>query len=126
MTTKNENSKELNLIGPGTIIEGKLRSKGNIRIDGKVMGELYASETVSVGQSGEIEGSVSAKNVSVGGKIRGSITAQEKLVFESKAIVQGDIKAAKLIIDEGAIFDGNCTMSNAKPNISSNLQPKTS
>ncbi len=114
MASKSEISNEINLIGTGTIIEGKLRSRGNIRIDGKVAGELFASESVSVGSSGEIEGSVSAKNISIGGKVKGSITIQEKLVLENKAIVTGDIRAAKLVIDEGAIFDGNCTMSGSK------------
>ncbi|MDI6802359.1 MAG: polymer-forming cytoskeletal protein [Bacteroidota bacterium] len=122
MASKSEISNELNLIGTGTIIEGKLRSRGNIRIDGKVIGELFASELVSVGSSGEIEGSVSAKNISIGGKIKGSITVQEKLVLENKAIVSGDIRAAKLVIDEGAIFDGNCTMSGSK---TLPLQPDT-
>lgn len=119
MAAKSEISNELNLIGPGTIIEGKLRSRGNIRIDGKINGELLASEMVSVGSSGEIEGSVSAKNISIGGKVKGSITVQEKLVLENKAMVSGDIRAAKLVIDEGAIFDGNCTMSGNKT-----LQPQ--
>jgi cytoskeletal protein CcmA (bactofilin family) len=111
---KSEITNELNIIGPGTIIEGKLRSRGNIRIDGKVTGELFASETVSIGVSGEVDGAVSAKNISVGGKIKGSINAQEKLVFESKAVVHGDIRAAKLVIDEGATFDGNCSMAGNK------------
>lgn len=119
MASKSEISNELNLIGPGTLIEGKLRSRGNIRIDGKVNGELFASESVSVGSSGEIEGSVSAKNISIGGKVKGSLTVQEKLVLENKAVVSGDIRAAKLVIDEGAIFDGNCTMSGNKT-----LQPQ--
>lgn len=119
MAVKSEITNELNLIGPGTVIEGKIRSRGNIRIDGKITGELFASESVSVGTSGEIEGSVSAKNVSVGGKIKGSINTQEKLIFEGKAVVHGDIRAAKLVIDEGAIFEGNCSMSGGK-------QPTTS
>jgi cytoskeletal protein CcmA (bactofilin family) len=115
LASKSEISNELNLIGPGTVIEGKLRSRGNIRIDGKIIGELIASESVAVGTSGEIEGSVSAKNVSVGGKVKGSINAQEKLIFENKAVVNGDIRASKLVIDEGAVFDGNCSMSGNKP-----------
>ncbi len=114
MAIKSEITNELNIIGPGTIIEGKLRSRGNIRIDGKITGELFASETVSIGVSGEVDGAVSAKNISVGGKIKGSINAQEKLVFESKAVVHGDIRAAKLVIDEGATFDGNCSMAGNK------------
>ena len=107
---KNDPVKELNLIGPGTTIEGKIRSQGSVRVDGKVVGEVAASESLSVGVSGEIEGNVSAKNVTVGGKIRGSITAVEKIVFEGKSIVRGDIRATRLIIDEGCLFDGRVTM----------------
>ena len=49
--------------------------------------------------------------MTIGGKLKGHVVAQEKLVFEAKAIVQGDIRAAKLVIDEGATFDGKCMMS---------------
>lgn len=107
---KNDPVKELNLIGPGTVVEGKIRSQGSVRVDGKVIGEVAASESLAVGNAGEIEGNVSAKNVTVGGKIRGSITAVEKIVFEGKSSVRGDIRATRLVIDEGCIFDGRVTM----------------
>lgn len=110
MANKPDPTKELNLIGVGTIIEGKIRSQGNVRIDGKVLGEVTASENLAIGLSGEIEGNVSAKNVTVGGKIRGSISAAEKIVFEGKSIVRGDIRATKLVIDEGCLFDGRVAM----------------
>jgi cytoskeletal protein CcmA (bactofilin family) len=108
---KQDPVKELNLIGMGTVVEGKIRTQGSVRIDGKLVGELSASESLAIGTSGEIEGNVSAKNVVVGGKVRGSITATEKVVFEGKSVVKGDIRAAKLIIDEGSIFDGKISMS---------------
>ncbi len=116
---KNETANELNLIGAGTIVEGKLRSPGNLRIDGKIIGEVIAAQNIAVGASGDVDGNISAKNVSIGGKIKGTIVAQEKIVFESKAVVRGDIRAAKLVIDEGAIFDGKCVMGEAKsmPNV---------
>ncbi|HLA69265.1 MAG TPA: polymer-forming cytoskeletal protein [Bacteroidota bacterium] len=107
---KNDPVKELNLIGPGTVVEGKIRSQGSVRVDGKVIGEVAASESLAVGIAGEIEGNVSAKNVTVGGKIRGSINAVEKIVFEGKSSVRGDIRATRLVIDEGCIFDGRVTM----------------
>jgi len=112
---KSENSSELNLVAAGTIFEGKLKTPGSIRIDGKVIGEIVAIQNIAVGQAGDIDGNISAKNITIGGKINGVVMAQEKLVFESKAVVRGDIRAAKLVIDEGAIFDGKCMMSEKTP-----------
>ena len=116
---KGEAGSEMNLIGSGTVFEGKLKTPGSIRIDGRVIGEVVVTQNISIGVSGDIDGNVSAKNMTIGGKVKGIITAQEKLVFESKAVVRGEIRAAKLVIDEGAIFDGKCEMSNAKvlPNV---------
>ena len=106
--------KELNIIGSGTTIEGKIRTQGNIRVDGKMIGELHAAENVAVGLTGEIEGNINGRNVTIGGKIRGNIIAVDKLVFEGKAVVRGDIRAARLVIDEGAVFDGKISMSDAR------------
>ncbi len=108
---KTENGSELNLIAAGTVFEGKLRTPGSIRVDGKIIGEVSATQNIAVGGTGDIEGNVNAKTVTIGGKLKGIVVAQEKLVFESKAVVRGDIKAAKLVIDEGAVFDGKCVMS---------------
>lgn len=108
---KNDPVKELNLIGPGTVVEGRIRSQGSVRVDGKLIGEISASESLAIGTTGEVEGNVSAKNVLVGGKVRGSINATEKIVFEGKSVVKGDIRASKLIIDEGSVFDGKVSMS---------------
>ncbi len=116
---KTETASELNLIGAGTVLEGKIKSPSSVRIDGKVVGEVVAAQGVAIGATGDVEGNISAKNISVGGKVRGGMMAQEKLVLESKASVRGDIRAAKLVIDEGAVFDGKCVMSETKavPNL---------
>ncbi|MGB9772799.1 MAG: bactofilin family protein [Bacteroidota bacterium] len=104
-------SDELNFIAGGTIIEGKISTLGSLRIDGKVKGNITVGEGIAVGATGEVEGTLAAKNVTIGGKIVGNITAAEKLTLEQHARVRGDIRAAVLIVDEGAIFDGNCSMS---------------
>ena len=57
-----------------------------------------------------MSGNIRGKNVTIGGKTKGNIIASEKLVLESKAVVTGDVRASKLVIDEGAIFDGECVM----------------
>ena len=115
MAIKPEQGGELNLIAAGTVVEGKLRTPGSIRVDGRIAGEVTATQNVSVGSTGDVDGNITAKNVTIGGKIKGMVVAQEKLVFEAKAVVRGDIRAAKLVIDEGALFDGKCMMSEAKP-----------
>ncbi len=108
---KADPAKELNLIGQGTVVEGKLRTQGSVRIDGKVTGDVTASEGLAIGLTGEVEGNLTAKNITIGGKVRGSINASEKLVFESKSTIRGDIRAAKLVVDEGCVFDGKVSMS---------------
>lgn len=112
---KTETSNELNLVGAGTVLEGKIKTPGSIRIDGRVIGEIIAAQSIAIGPSGDLEGNMSAKSITIGGRIHGSVLAQEKLVLESRAAVRGDIHAAKLVIDEGAVFDGKCVMSDTKP-----------
>jgi cytoskeletal protein CcmA (bactofilin family) len=113
---KTESGSDLNLIAAGTVFEGKLKASGSIRVDGRIVGDVVATQNISVGTSGDVEGNLTAKSVTIGGKVKGSVLAQEKLLFESKAVVTGDIRAARLVMDEGALFDGKCAMSGeAKP-----------
>lgn len=111
MAGKNDPVKEINIIGSGTLVEGKIRCQGSIRVDGKIVGDLTAGEAVAVGLPGEIEGNISAKNVTIGGKVKGSIIVAGKVVFEAKSTIRGDIRAARLVVDEGCVFDGKVAMS---------------
>ncbi len=86
-----------------------------MRIDGKLIGEVTASESLAIGVTGEVEGNITAKNVTIGGKVRGTINASEKIVFEGKSVIRGDIRATRLIIDEGTIFDGKVSMTEKAP-----------
>jgi cytoskeletal protein CcmA (bactofilin family) len=104
-------SGELSLVGTGTVVEGKIKTEGSIRIDGKLVGDLISKANVAVGLGGTVEGNLSGKNVSLAGKVIGTVAASEKLVLEPKSLVKGDIRAARLVVDEGATFDGQCLMS---------------
>lgn len=108
---KQQNDSELSLVGSRTTVEGIVRTEGSIRIDGKLVGDVIAKASAAVGNSGTVEGNVTAKNVTVAGKISGTVTALEKLLLENKSVVRGDIRAARLVVDEGAMFDGKCAMS---------------
>ncbi|MBI4534766.1 MAG: polymer-forming cytoskeletal protein [Ignavibacteriae bacterium] len=111
MADKQQGTGEISLVGLNTTVEGKIKTEGSIRIDGKLVGDVVAKSNAAVGLTGTVEGSMSAQNISVAGKVSGTITAAEKLVLEGKSVVQGDIRAAKLVVDEGAMFDGQCAMS---------------
>jgi cytoskeletal protein CcmA (bactofilin family) len=103
-------SGELSLLGAGTVFEGKIKTEGSIRIDGKLIGDVVAKANAAVGIGGTIDGNLTARNVSLAGKVTGTVTATEKLVLESKSAMKGDIRASRLVVDEGAQFDGHCTM----------------
>ncbi len=103
-------STELNLIGKGTRLEGDIYTDSNIRIDGSVKGKVICKNTLTVGENGEIKGEIEAANAIIGGKIEGKLSVKEKLVLESKSSFVGELKARRLIVDEGAMFDGTSNM----------------
>jgi cytoskeletal protein CcmA (bactofilin family) len=116
-------STELNFLGGGTIVEGTVRANNSVRIDGTLKGTLICKNTVTVGVNGEIEGEVEAKNAIIGGKINGKIKVAEKLVLEAKSTLIGELKASKLIIDDGAVFEGTSKMG-AIPKEQKDIAPK--
>ncbi len=102
---------ELNtIVGKGTVVEGDMKVKNSLRIDGLVKGNVNTTDTIIVGKDGEVEGRVRAKHLLLGGKVKGNVFASGRVFLESTASVFGDIKAVRLVVDEGAIFDGKCTM----------------
>ena len=110
MADKKQGNDDLSLVGAGTLIEGKIKTDGSIRVDGTLIGEIVAKASAAIGLTGAVEGGVMAKNVTIAGKVKGTVTATEKLTLEGKSITRGDIRASKLIVDEGATFDGQCAM----------------
>ena len=102
---------ELSFVGSNTVVEGKIKTDGSIRIDGKLVGDLVSKANAALGANGVIEGNLTARNVALAGKVTGTVTAAEKLVLEARSIVKGDVRAARLVVDEGAVFDGHCAMS---------------
>jgi cytoskeletal protein CcmA (bactofilin family) len=98
------------IIGKGTVLDGNMKVQNSARVDGKVIGNVRATDTVVIGKDGMVEGNVHSKDLLVAGKIKGNIVVSGKVVLESKSFIQGDIKASRLIVDDGAQFDGKCSM----------------
>lgn len=108
---------DVTIISNGVSIEGKISSKGNIRIDGTIKGDISAQGNLTIGESGYVQGNISGQNINIGGKVEGVATAKEKLTLESKSVLKGDLVTKILVVESGAIFDGRSSMSNSNENL---------
>lgn len=97
------------IFGQQTEFDGKLKTKGSIRVEGTLTGTLNADGDVFVGESGTVNSNIEARKVVIAGKVEGNITAKDKLEILESGILKGDIKAKKLVIEEGAKFIGKST-----------------
>lgn len=105
-----EDLHNLNIIGSGTDIIGNVSSNGDIRIDGKLEGNLTTKSKLVLGNTGLIIGDISCKNSEISGQITGKILVEEHLILKASAKIFGDIKTTKISIEPGAIFTGTCNM----------------
>jgi cytoskeletal protein CcmA (bactofilin family) len=106
----------INLISLGTDITGDIKSSGDIRIDGSLTGNLNTKGKVVIGTTGKVKGEVNCKNSEVAGLIEGKITVGQLLNLKASSKIHGDIVTLKLSIEPGAIFSGNCKMSDTDTN----------
>ncbi len=97
-------------VGVSVHINGKIQLNGLARIDGKMEGEILSTETVIVGESGELKGQIKVNNLIIKGRVEGEIYSSGKVEIRSKGQVFGSIVAPTLIMEEGAFFEGNCSM----------------
>ncbi len=101
------------IIGPEASLRGNYNSKNSVHVDGEVYGNLICEEGIIVGEKGMIRGNLVGKTILVGGKVKGNITASLRVEIQETAHVEGDITTARLIIEEGALFEGSCQMEEA-------------
>ena len=107
-------------------IKGSITLQKELLIDGKVQGQINSDGLVTIGESADIRGEIKTKSVTVHGKVYGNITA-ERCELKSKCSLQGDLKAARLIVEEGATFIGTSQNTLAStvesPEIASDRKP---
>ena len=96
------------VIAKGTIIEGKITTSENMRIDGTVRGEVHCEKRLVMDASGLIEGNVHAGESTIKGKVVGTVSVANTLHLLESSFIKGDIKAKKLHVEEGAKYDGKC------------------
>ncbi|MBK7956657.1 MAG: polymer-forming cytoskeletal protein [Bacteroidetes bacterium] len=104
------NMQTMNTIGVGTSIDGNMMSDGDIRIDGKIKGNIVTSGRLVVGQTGEVLGDVRCQNGNLDGKVKGNIIVAEVLKLTKTASVDGVIKTQKIVVEEGAVIEAQISM----------------
>ena len=102
----------LNVIVEGSKIVGDFIAESNVRIDGEIQGNVSSSAKIVIGRTGIINGNLVCADSDVEGKIEGILKVENLLTLRSTAKVTGEITTAKIQIEEGAEFSGNCKMSN--------------
>ena len=98
------------VLGAGTVFDGNFKASDTVRVDGTVNGNCTCEQEMILGPEGLVKGNVSARNIIISGRVDGDIASLGKLEILSTGKVAGNITARSLVIDEGASFDGKCTM----------------
>lgn len=106
MTTPNSHNTVKNSLSSDVEIKGNLKFAGELMFDGKLEGEIHTEGTLQLGETAVVNGNINAQTVIVRGKINGNVFAKEKIEIKSKAELFGDIRSAKLVIEEGVTFVG--------------------
>ncbi len=114
-TTDNPQNTSANTAGTsqivaGTVIEGKLKIPGDLRLEGEIIGDVNSEAKVVMGKTGIIDGNVKARNLDIRGKFTGELNISETLQIRSDADIQGNINTKNLVVENGAKLSGNCNV----------------
>ena len=112
---KSKGSGELNgFVDSGASFKGELEFEDTMRIDGRFNGKINSKNELIVGESAHIEGDIHVGRVAISGTVIGKIVADQRVEIHRNGKVYSDIDTPALIIEEGAIFQGNCVMGDKK------------
>lgn len=100
----------ISIIGPGMRLVGECTTDGTIRVEGSVQGAVRAGKAVVVGKEGVIEGDVITQDAVVSGRISGTLIAESRLELQGTCHIEGDVKARRVQLEEGAVLNGTVHM----------------
>ncbi|MNM74345.1 Polymer-forming cytoskeletal [compost metagenome] len=103
------------LIGQGSLVEGRLECKSNLRVEGQIHGEIECQGQVIIGETGEAMSNIKGAEVIVAGKVVGDVSTTGKLTITASGQVDGNVEVAKLIIVEGGLLNGSSKMDRIAP-----------
>jgi len=102
-------------LGKETIFEGKMTFQGVFRLDGKFEGEIFESGTLIIGESAVVKGKAAVQTMIINGLVEGEVHAKARVEIHSTGKFFGSLFTPVLMVHEGGVLDGNCTMGKAHP-----------
>ena len=96
----------INYLANGVSIQGIMRFANDLVIDGHIEGEITGDGVLTVGSNGEVRGEIKTKSVIIHGQVHGNVTVEDRCELKGRAQLNGDLKAARLVMDEGATYVG--------------------
>jgi len=109
-TGSEDGSGSSGFLGKGSRVVGKLSFEGPARIEGAVEGEILAQDTLTIGESAVVNAQITGNAVIIHGRVTGDVTARKKLEIRAPGRLLGNIATPNLVIHEGVVFEGQCTM----------------
>ncbi len=101
---------QINMIGEGTVFEGTLRAKNDVRVSGRIIGKLIVEGKAILAQEGNVEGELVATSADIAGHVEGEIHVKERLLLKDTARIEGNVSTGRLVVEEGAMLNGECKM----------------
>ncbi len=109
-TTDQINAKISSIIGSDMVVEGDIKAKEAVRVEGSVTGDVETEGALIISSTGKVKGNVKGSNIIIGGSVEGDLTSGGRTEVASTGKVIGNIRTKSLIVDENAVFQGQCTM----------------
>ncbi len=103
------------VIGADAKFKGELAFEGGVRVDGTFEGSIKTPGKVLISQKGTMKAEIEAGSITVEGNVQGNLNAQDRVELNASCKLNGDIKASKLIVKEGAVFVGRCEVGGTLP-----------
>lgn len=100
----------ISIVAPGTKITGDIETDGTLRVEGVVEGMIKAAKAVVVGKDGVVSGDIATQDAVIGGKVTGTIIAESRLELQATCLIEGEIRARRVKLDEGGKVNGQVAM----------------
>lgn len=109
-TVEQINAKISSIIGSDMVVEGNIRAKEAVRVEGKVTGDVETEGALIISAGGSVKGNVKGSSIIIGGSLEGDLCSGGRTEVASTGKVIGNIRTKSLIVDENAVFQGQCIM----------------
>jgi cytoskeletal protein CcmA (bactofilin family) len=100
----------ISIVGPGMRIKGDCDTEGTLRIEGTIEGSVRAGKAVVVGKDGIVQGDINTQDAVIGGRVTGTVTAESRLELQATCVIDGEIRARRIKLDEGGKVNGKVAM----------------